>query len=98
AVMASAADVFQGKRFGSIFGALNMLGGFGGAFGAWLGGFAFDKNGAYRAMFVIALSGVASIVSLVWIARPRRGRTLWRVSSQTNARAWSDQVVTEKEA
>jgi len=98
AVMASAADVFQGKRFGSIFGALNMLGGFGGAFGAWLGGYAFDKTGAYRAMFVIALVGVASIVPLVWLARPSRVRTFQTVNSGTNAAAWSDQVVTEKEA
>lgn len=101
AVMASAADMFQGKRFGSIFGALNMLGGFGGAFGSWLGGYSFDKTGGYRAMFIIALVGVALMIILVWSVRPSRVRTFKRMSSQSEPPAWPDPVVlveTEKKA
>ncbi|HKA21718.1 MAG TPA: MFS transporter [Blastocatellia bacterium] len=102
AIMASAADVFQGKRFGSIFGAMNMLGGFGGAFGAWLGGYAFDKTGGYRAMFIIATAVVASSIVLVWSARPSKVRTFKSGHEQPEENAgWTDPVVlveTEREA
>lgn len=70
ALMTSAADLFQGKHFGSILGVI-VLGGFiGGAIGAWLGGHFFDLTHTYQVNFLVA--GLAMLISaaLIWKARP----------------------------
>jgi MFS family permease len=74
ALMASAADLFQGKHFGSILGVM-ILGGFtGGAVGTWLGGYFFDLTNAYQVNFWVA--GLVMLISgaLIWKARPSRVR------------------------
>jgi MFS family permease len=78
--MAVAADLFQGKRFGSIYGAVEAVIGTGGAFGAWLAGSIYDETGGYGAAFLY--SAIVSVVSciFVWIAGPgkvRRTRTTY---------------------
>lgn len=74
ALMASAADLFQGKHFGSILGII-ILGGFvGGAVGTWLGGVFFDLTGAYRVNFFIAALVMFLSAALIWKARPGRVR------------------------
>lgn len=74
ALMASAADLFQGKHFGSILGII-ILGGFtGGALGTWLGGFFFDLTGAYRVNFLMAAVVMFISAALIWKARPGRVR------------------------
>lgn len=80
ALMASAADLFQGKHFGAILGIM-ILGGFtGGAIGTWLGGYFFDLTHAYQVNFWVA--GLAMVLSaaLIWKARPSRVRL---VTAQT---------------
>ena len=69
-----AADLFHGKSFGAIIGALALFIGGGAGIGPWLGGFIFDWTGGYYWAFCIAqLSSAASVV-FVWLAGSRQTR------------------------
>jgi len=70
ALITSAADLFQGKHFGSILGVIVFGGFIGGAIGTWLGGHLFDLTRAYQVNFLV--SGLAMLISaaLIWKARP----------------------------
>jgi MFS family permease len=70
ALMASVADLFQGKHFGSILGVILLSGYFGGALGSWLGGFFFDLTHAYRVNFLVAGIVMLSSAALIWKAGP----------------------------
>jgi len=79
ALITSAADLFQGKHFGSILGVIVFGGFIGGAIGAWLGGYLFDLTRAYQINFLVA--GLAMLISavMIWKARPgsvRQARSL----------------------
>jgi MFS family permease len=76
ALMASAADLFQGKHFGSILGVIMLSGYFGGAIGAWLGGFFFDLTHAYRVNFLVAGALMLTSAALIWKAGPGRVRSV----------------------
>jgi MFS family permease len=79
ALSASAADLFQGKHFGSIFGVI-MLGGLcGGALGAWLGGRLVDLTNAYSVNFLVAATVMIASAVLIWKARPSRVRVIRRI-------------------
>jgi len=74
ALMASAADLFEGNHFGSILGIL-ILGAFaGGAIGTWLGGYFFDVTHEYQINFLVAAGTMFISAALIWIARPGRVR------------------------
>jgi MFS family permease len=74
ALIASTADLFQGKHFGSILGVI-ILGGFiGGALGTWLGGYFFDLTQAYQVNFWVAAGTMVVSALLIWKARPGRVR------------------------
>jgi MFS family permease len=74
ALMTSAADLFQGRRFGSILGVI-ILGGFlGGAVGTWLGGYLFDLTRAYEVNFLLAGLAMLASAAVIWKARPGRVR------------------------
>jgi len=72
--MAVAADLFRGKGFGLIYGILESVIGVGGALGAWVAGFIFDRTGTYQSALGLAIS--VSVVSclFVWLAAPRKAR------------------------
>jgi len=72
--IAISADLFQGKRFGLIYGVVEAVVGLGCAFGAWFGGFIFDRTHSYKDAFI--LSAVLALMSciLVWFAAPRKVR------------------------
>ncbi|HWS55126.1 MAG TPA: MFS transporter [Pyrinomonadaceae bacterium] len=74
ALMTSAADLFQGRRFGSILGVITLGGFLGGAVGTWLGGHFYDLTGAYRVNFLIAGLAMLASAALMWKARPGRVR------------------------
>lgn len=76
ALMTSAADLFQGRRFGSILGAITLGGFLGGAVGTWLGGHFYDLTGAYRVNFLIAGLAMLASAALIWKARPGRVRVV----------------------
>lgn len=74
ALMASAADLFEGQHFGSILGII-ILGAFGGgAIGTWLGGYFFDLTQGYQLNFLVAAATMFVSAALIWIARPSRVR------------------------
>jgi len=79
ALMASVADLFQGKHFGSILGVLLLGGYFGAAFGSWLGGFLFDWTHAYRLNFFVAGTVMLLAAAFIWRAGPRQVRRVMRV-------------------
>ncbi len=68
------ADLFQGRRFGLIYGVLEAVIGAGCAFGSWVAGFIFDQTESYRWAFLLA--GSVSLLSavFVWFAAPRKVR------------------------
>lgn len=81
ALMASAADLFEGRHFGSILGVI-ILGAFaGGALGTWLGGYFFDQIRDYHINFLLA--GVVMFASavLIWMARPGQVRIVRSVQA-----------------
>ena len=73
-----AADLFQGPRFGTIFGTLSLGAGLGAAAGPWVGGIVFDQSGSYAPAFGLGM--FLSIVSAacIWLAAPRKARPAGR--------------------
>ena len=69
-----AADIFQGKHFGRIFGLLSLNLGFGGAAGAWFAGYIFDQNGSYLTAFIVDIVVLWLSCSCFWLAAPRKIR------------------------
>lgn len=85
ALMTSAADLFQGRHFGSILGIM-ALGGFtGAAIGAWLGGHLFDLTNTYQVNFLVTALAMLVSVALIWKARPGRVRLVQRVPTSAEA-------------
>jgi MFS family permease len=70
-ITAMATDLFGGRRFGVIYGALNLANGFGAALGPWFGGVVHDVTGSYRGAFLAALLFSAVGSACFWLARPR---------------------------
>ncbi|UCD71975.1 MAG: MFS transporter, partial [Syntrophobacterales bacterium] len=77
--MAVAADLFQGRGFGLIYGILEGIIGIGGAVGAWVGGFIFDKTQSYQGAFALAISVAILSCLFVWMAAPRKVRYAGRM-------------------
>ena len=74
ALMASAADLFQGKHFGSILGVAWLGGYLGGALGAWLSGYFFDLTHAYHVNFLVTGTVMVISAALFWMSRPSQVR------------------------
>ena len=72
--MSVAADLFQGRTIGLIYGLLEGALGIGAAFGSWVAGFIFDKTQSYQLAFVLAASVCILSCLFVWIAAPRKVR------------------------
>ncbi len=73
------ADLFQGRHFGSIQGAVVLGFSLGGAIAPWLAGFLHDKTGSYFSTFLILLGSVLISILLMWLVAPRK---IWPVPSQ----------------
>jgi len=71
---AAEADVFQGKRLGTIVGSANMGYGLGAAFGTWLYGYIFDVTGTYALAIIITMIAVSIQIPAIWVAAPRKVR------------------------
>ena len=70
------AEIFQGRHYGSIFGALMGFGIAGGAVGPWVTGVLYDTSGSYALAFSLAIG--ASVISAlcIWLAAPRQIRAV----------------------
>lgn len=81
----STADIFQGRGFGSILGALYVGGGLGAATGAFLGGYLFDLVGSYSWAFALAIPAIWVSCLLYWLAAPRKVRLVAGKARLTSA-------------
>jgi sugar phosphate permease len=68
----AAADLFQGRHFGSILGTITLGFSLGGAIGPALAGFIHDKTNSYFFAFFIILGSLISAAVLMWLIAPRK--------------------------
>ena len=66
-----AADLFHGKSFGAIIGAISLFIGAGAGIGPWLGGVIYDWTGSYREAFWVAQAAAFVSVIFIWLAGAR---------------------------
>lgn len=71
---ATAADLFQGKHFGSIFGVVITGFSLGGAIAPWLAGFLHDVTNSYFSTFFIISGSMATSAVLMWLIAPSKLR------------------------
>ncbi len=72
-ITAMASDLFGGRRFGVIYGALNLGNGLGGAIGPWFGGVVHDVMGSYRVVFLASVIFCALGSTCFWLTGRRAG-------------------------
>ena len=65
-------DLYRGRNFGAIFGAIQVANAVGGSAGPWAAGRIFDATGTYTPAFVAALGATAVSTAAMWIVAPRR--------------------------
>ncbi len=66
-------DLYRGRHFGAILGAVNVANAVGGSLGPWMAGRLYDATGSY-AMALWAAAGAAIVsTGALWLAAPRRG-------------------------
>ncbi len=70
------AELFQGKRYGTIFGTLGLGAGLGAACGPWVTGVIYDQTGSYAPAWWIALGLSLCSILCMWLAAPRRVRAV----------------------
>jgi MFS family permease len=74
-ITAMAAQLFPGRRFAAIYGAITVGNGAGGAVGPWFAGAIHDMTGSYRIAFLLSVFFCAMGAACFWIAsyspRPR---------------------------
>jgi len=70
-ITAMASDLFGGRRFGVIYGALSVGNGLGGAIGPWFGGVVHDVMGSYRLVFLASIVFCALGSACFWLAARR---------------------------
>ena len=65
-------DLYRGRNFGAIFGAIQVANAAGGSAGPWAAGRIFDAAGSYTPAFLAALAATAVSTAAMWIVAPRR--------------------------
>ena len=70
--MSVAADLFKGKAFYLIYGFVEGAIGIGEAFGAWVGGYIFEKTMSYQWSFVLAIIVFILFCLFIWVTAPRK--------------------------
>jgi MFS family permease len=68
-ITAMASERFGGRRFGVIYGVLNLGNGVAGAIGPWFGGVVHDVTGSYRLAFLAAIAFSGCGAACFWLAR-----------------------------
>ena len=70
-ITAIATELFGGRRFGVIYGVLNLANGVGAAIGPWFGGAVHDVLGSYRTVFLSSVLFSALASGCFWLAGRR---------------------------
>jgi MFS family permease len=70
------AEIFEGRHYGSIFGAVMLAAILGGAAGPWITGILYDDTGGYSAAFAIAIGCNAISALAIWLAAPGKVRAV----------------------
>lgn len=78
AYASAAADIFQGKYFGTILGLANISYGLGASVGSWIAGYIFDIHGNYTLAFTLAILATCSSCTGMWVTSPRKIRLVGR--------------------
>jgi MFS family permease len=65
-------DLYRGRNFGAIFGAIQVANAVGGSAGPWSAGRIYDATGTYAPAFVAALVATGVSTAAMWIVAPRR--------------------------
>lgn len=66
------ADLFPGKRIGSVYGLLASAITISAAFGPWFAGYLYDVTGTYGSVLWIVVGCVAMSCVLLWLVAPRK--------------------------
>ncbi len=75
---AVAADIFQGKNYGIIFGTLTISGSLGGAAGPWAFGWLHDLTASYQSALWLEIGMAVLSCIVIWVASPRSVRRVAR--------------------
>ena len=70
------AEIFQGKRYATIFGALNTAAVSGGGFAPWVTGAIYDRTGSYTLAWWLSIGFCALSIVCIWVAAPRKVRAV----------------------
>ncbi len=68
------AEIFQSRRYGTIYGTLSVAGSLGAAAGPWVTGLVYDQTGTYMPAFWLAIGLCGVSIGSMWMAAPRRVR------------------------
>ena len=69
-----AADLFHGKSFGAIIGAVALFIGAGAGIGPWIGGVLHDRSGSYDTALALAAALALVSIGFIWAACAKRAR------------------------
>ena len=69
-------EIFHGKRYATIFGALNMAAVGGGGVGPWVTGAIYDRTGSYTIAWWLSIGFCALSIFCIWRAAPRKVRAV----------------------
>jgi MFS family permease len=72
---ATVGDLFPGNALGLIMGTFSIGWGLGGALGAYLGGYFYDRLGSYTLPFILVMVTISLGLLGMWMAAPRQRRT-----------------------
>jgi MFS family permease len=85
-VMASSADIFDGRQYGFVFGLVQAVINLAGAIGAWLGGAIFGHYQSYTIAFVLSIAFLSMSCLFIWMAAPRKKyRAEWHPAKNRKA-------------
>ena len=70
------AEIFAGKRYATIFGALNTAAVGGGGIAPWVVGALYDRTGSYTVGWWLSIGFCALSIVCIWIAAPRKVRAV----------------------
>jgi predicted MFS family arabinose efflux permease len=78
----TAADLFQGRHFGSILGTITLGFSIAGATGPPLAGFIHDKTNSYFPAFFLILGSLIAAAVLMWLIAPGKITSAQAITAQ----------------